>query len=252
MTLAMLPMGFGFDPLWFIMMGPAMLLALWAQFKLKATYARYSQVGNARGLTGADTARIILHRNGLSNVEIYPVDGELTDHYDPTKRAVFLSEGIYHSNSLAAVGVAAHEVGHAIQHKTAYPPLELRMRVVKTTNIASQAGMILITIGFFLSASRGAGLGTQLLWLGIFLFSSVALFQAITLPVEFDASRRAKNELARLGLVSPQENRHVAKVLTAAALTYVAALVSSSAQLMYYAKAALRHTRHQGDDDHRS
>lgn len=243
MTLALFPMGFGFDPLWFMMMGPAMLLAMWAQFKLKSTYAQYSQIGNARGLTGADTARIILDRNGLSNVEIHPVDGELTDHYDPTKRAVFLSEGIYHSHSLAAVGVAAHEVGHAIQHKTAYPPLELRMRVVKTTNIASQAGMILIMIGFFLSASKGSGLGSQLLWLGIVLFSSVALFQAITLPVEFDASRRAKDELARLGLVTPQENQHVSKVLSAAALTYVAALASSLMQLMYYVMAARRNNR---------
>jgi len=243
MILAMFPMGFGFDPLWLMMMAPAMLLALWAQFKLKSTYAKYSKVGSALWLTGADTARIILDRNGLSNIEIFPVEGELSDHYDPTKKAVFLSEGIYGSTSLAAVGVAAHEVGHAIQHKMAYGPLELRMRVVKTTNIASQIGMVLIMIGFFLSASQGSGWGSNLLWLGILLFSTVALFQAITLPVEFDASRRAKDELGRLGLVTPQENQQVSKVLSAAALTYVAALAQSLMQLMYYVMAARRRDR---------
>lgn len=239
MTLAMLPMGFGFDPLWFILMIPAMLLGLWAQFKLRSTFSRYSQVANARGLTGADTARIILDRNGLSNVEIYPVDGDLTDHYDPTKRAVFLSQSVYGSPSLAALGVAAHEVGHAIQHKAAYAPLELRMKVVKTTNFASQAGPILFMIGMFLNSS----LGSQLMWLGIILFSTMALFQAITLPVEFDASRRAKEELGRLGLVSPQENQHVGSVLSAAALTYVAALVTSMMQLLYYVMIARRQNR---------
>lgn len=243
MMLAMFPMGFGFDPLWFLLMGPAMLLAFWAQMRLKSTFGRYSEVGNARGLSGADAARIILDRNGLGNVEIHPVAGELSDHYDPRKRAVFLSESTYASRSLAAVGVAAHEVGHAIQHKAAYAPLELRMKVVGVTNIASTLGTWMIMIGMALTAMQGSRFGSNLLWFGIFLFSSLALFHAITLPVEYDASRRAKSELDRLGLVTPQEGRHVASVLSAAALTYVAALAQSLVQLLYFIMVARRRDR---------
>ncbi len=243
MTLALFPMGFGFDPIWFLFMIPAGLLAMWAQLKLKSTYGRYSQVGNARGVTGAQAARVILDRNGLSNVNIHVVPGELTDHYDPAKRAVFLSEENFSSSSLAAVGVAAHEVGHAIQHRTAYPPLHLRMAVVKSTNIASNLGTWLIMIGLFMTAAQESRFGSQMLWLGIVLFSSMALFQAITLPVEYDASRRAKEELSRLGLLTQEENRHVSKVLGAAALTYVAALASALSQLLYYIMIARRRDR---------
>jgi len=219
--------GYGLDPTMLIII-PGILLAMWAQFKLSATYGRYARVASERGITGADAARAILDRNGLANVEVFAVPGHLTDHYDPTKRAVFLSQENFQSHSLAAVGVAAHEVGHAIQHKQAYGPLALRMALVPVTGISSKLSTILILIGLILATP----MATKLLWAGVILFTVVAFFQLITLPVEYDASRRAKEQLVRLGLVSQVEQSHVSKVLSAAALTYVAAMVNSLLQLL--------------------
>jgi len=227
MTLALM-MG----PYWWMAI-PPMIVAMWAQYRLQSTYSELSQVGTDRGMTGAEAAREILDRNGLAGVPIHEVPGELTDHYDPSKRAVFLSEGTAYSTSVAAVGVAAHEVGHALQHKEAYAMLGLRMALVPVTGIASTASTILIFIGFLLGQMRGFyGLGNTLLILGIGFFSLVAFFQIITLPVEYDASARAKAQLQRLGLVTPREHEGVDRVLSAAALTYVAAMFAAVSQLL--------------------
>ncbi|MFO1460650.1 MAG: zinc metallopeptidase [Verrucomicrobiota bacterium] len=214
-----------------ILILPGLLMALWARWKLSSTYSTYSQIGTDSGITGAQAAREILDRNGLRDVEIFPVPGELSDHYDPSKRAVFLSEGVYQSPSLAAVGVAAHEVGHAIQHQQGYGPLGLRMAMVPVTGIASNAAMFLIFGGLFLGNILGP-LSSTLLWIGVGCYALMALFQIITLPVEYDASERAKSELTRLGLISSRELPGVRQVLSAAALTYVAAMLTAVLELV--------------------
>jgi Zn-dependent membrane protease YugP len=226
MTLAILG-GYYLPYFWVAL--PGALLAMWAQARLSSTYGRYYQVESEQGISGAEAARAILDRNGLANIEIYPVPGNLTDHYDPVKRAVFLSEQNFQSRSLAAVGVAAHEVGHAIQHRDAYALLGLRMALVSVTNISSNVSMLLIMIGMILSTPFAA----KLLWAGVILFSVVAFFQLVTLPVEYDASHRAKEQLLRLGLVTGREQQGIARVLSAAALTYVAALVNAILQLLH-------------------
>jgi len=215
---------------WFLMI-PAMLIGLWAQFKLRSNYARYSKVGTVRGYTGAQAAREILDRNGLPNVEIYEVEGTLSDHYDPTKRAVFLSRDIFHGNSVASVSVASHEVGHALQHKAAYGPLGLRMALVPITGIATNMAMFLILGGLFLSSVIGP-FSTTLLWIGVGCYALLAFFQLVTLPVEYDASSRAKEQLLRLGIIDPRESGGVSKMLGAAALTYVAAMISAVLELL--------------------
>lgn len=218
---------FYWDPFWWVMI-PGMLLAFWAQMRLSSTYNRYREVAIDRRITGAEAAREILDRNGLHSVEVYEVPGHLTDHYDPLKKAVFLSSEIFHTPSVAAVGVAAHEVGHALQHKEAYGPLGLRMALVGVTNFASQASTWIIIGGMIL----GGTLSGKIIWAGVALFSIVAFFQLVTLPVEYNASSRAKAQLLRLGLVTNREIADVDRVLGAAALTYVAALVNALLQLL--------------------
>ena len=223
---------FFIDPYFWLTI-PGMLLALWAQFRLRSMYGRYSRVAAGRGLTGAQAARYILDRNGLTDVDVHEVSGHLSDHYDPSKRAVFLSSENYHHPSLAAVGVAAHEVGHAIQHGTQYAWLGLRMSLVGVTGFASYAAWFAIMGGMILSSvSPRSSWGRLLLVAGILLFSATVFFQMITLPVEYDANRRAKAELLRLGLVTPDERSGVDKVLSAAALTYVAGMVSAMLELL--------------------
>lgn len=211
---------------------PGILLGIWAQFRLSSTYGTYSRVGNARGLTGAVAAREVLDSAGLHNVPVNEVGGHLTDHYDPTKKALFLSAENYHGQSLAAIGVAAHEAGHALQHKAAYAPLHLRMAMVPITNFASVAWGVIALAGYLL------GMFYQFLGIAIVLFTIIAAFQLITLPVEYDASRRAKEQLFRLGLIRDEERPGVSKVLNAAALTYVAALVTSVLQLLQFVMLA--------------
>lgn len=211
---------------------PGILLGMWAQFRLMGTYGKYSRIGNARGLTGAEAAREILDSAGLYQMPVNEVPGHLTDHYDPTKRALFLSSENYHGQSLAAIGVAAHEAGHALQHKAAYGPLHLRMAMVPITNFASIAWGILAVVGFLFHMLP------MFLSIAIVLFTIIAAFQLITLPVEYDASRRAKEQLFRLGLIQDNERPGVSKVLSAAALTYVAALVTSVLQLLQFVLAA--------------
>lgn len=225
--------GLFFGP-WDWLMIPGLLLGIWAQMKLMSTYRRYSEQPVETGLSGAEAAREILDRAGLSKVPVSMVPGQLTDHYDPMKRALFLSEGNYHGRSIAAVGVAAHEAGHALQHKAAYAPLQLRMMLVPATNIASKAVWIILLGGSLLMTFRliSPALFGALLPYAIGAFAVVTLFQLITLPVEYDASRRAKQQLAEIGIVRPNESGAVSRVLSAAALTYVAALVTSVLELL--------------------
>jgi Zn-dependent membrane protease YugP len=220
-----------FDVNYLLFMLPAILLGLWAQMKLMSAYGRYSRVGLFSGLTGAQAAREILDNAGLVRMPVQEVGGHLSDHYDPAKQALFLSSENYHGRSVAAVGVAAHEAGHALQHQAAYAPLKLRMSLVPVTQIASYAWLVLFVVGIILAASK-------LIWLAIGVFSLTMFFQLVTLPVEYDASRRAKEQLLRLGLVRPEESSGVSKVLNAAALTYLAALVSSVMQLLYFVNIA--------------
>ena len=214
-----------------LFMLPAMLVGLWAQFKLKSAYGQYSQVGLNSGVTGAEAAREILDQAGLSNVPVSEVGGHLTDHYDPTKRALCLSTDNFHGRSIAAVGVAAHEAGHALQHQGAYGPLHLRMTLVPVTRFASYAWIGIMLLGMFLASAK-------LIWVAIAVFSVTMLFSLVTLPVEYDASKRAKEQLLRLGIVRAEESEGVNKVLGAAALTYVAALVSSVMPLLYFLSMA--------------
>jgi len=207
---------------------PGLLLGIWAQIKLHLAYGKYSQVPVDSGMTGAQAARRILDAAGLNDMPVEEVPGHLTDHYDPTKRALFLSSENFHGQTVAAVGVAAHEAGHALQHQAAYGLFNVRMALVPVTNFASMAYTGILLLGMFM------GLFGMALWIIIATFSVITFFQLVTLPVEYDASRRAKEQLFRLGLVHEHERAGVSKVLDAAALTYVAALVSSILTLLYY------------------
>lgn len=200
---------------------------------LRATYNRWSKVQNASGLTGAEVAEAILRANNITNVKVESVPGQLSDHYDPTKRVVRLSEGIYGRASVAGMAVAAHEVGHAIQHARAYSPLQWRSALAPVANIGSQFGIYAAMIGLFLGAAG-------LLNIGIILFSAAVVFQVITLPVEFNASHRALVQLNNLGLVTQQDKRGARSVLSAAAMTYVAAAATSIAYLLYFIMASRR------------
>lgn len=210
---------------WFII--PGLLLGLYAQFRLSSSYGRYSRVPTNTGRSGAEAARELLDRSGLQDVGVNEVPGHLTDHYDPTKRALFLSSENFHGRTLAAVGVAAHEAGHALQHQAAYAPLKIRMALVPITQIASNAAIWLSVLGMFMGFAK-------LAVAGIVIFGVIAMFQLITLPVEYDASRRAKEQLLRFGLIDGSERAGVSSVLGAAALTYVAALVTSLLYLLHF------------------
>ncbi|MDD2371953.1 MAG: zinc metallopeptidase [Syntrophomonadaceae bacterium] len=207
---------------------PALILSIYAQLKVKSTFNRYSKVRSSRGISGAEVATTILRRNGMSGqVGVEPVAGSLSDHYDPTTHKVRLSETVYDNNSIAAIGVAAHEVGHAIQHHESYGPLELRHRIVPIANFASGASFPVLLLGFFMQS-------LDLIMVGVILFSAVVVFHLVTLPVELNASRRAVAQLSSSGIISGTEVPMVKKVLGAAALTYLAATLSSIATLLYY------------------
>ncbi len=217
---------------WVFILLPGLLIGIWAQIKLRHAYGKYRQVPVDSGMTGAQAAREILDQAGLNNVPVEEIPGNLSDHYDPSKRALFLSSDNFRGQTVAAVGVAAHEAGHALQHQAAYGMFNLRMALVPVTQFASMAYLPIFLIGAILHALNIA------LLLIIVVFSIITLFQLVTLPVEYDASRRAKEQLFRLGLVHEQERAGVSKVLDAAALTYVAALVSSMLNLLYYITVA--------------
>jgi uncharacterized protein len=210
---------------------PALLLGLWAQLKTKSAFQRNARIRTARAMTGAQVARQVLDGNGLYEVQVERVEGFLSDHYDPGKRVLRLSPDVYDGQSLSAAGVAAHEAGHAIQHKLGYAPLQLRSVMVPTVQIGSWIGPIIFMVGLFMAGS----MGTSLAWIGVALFAAVALFSVVTLPVEFDASRRAKQQLVAGGIVIGNEIQGVNAVLSAAAMTYVAGAVQAISTLLYYA-----------------
>lgn len=218
---------YGIDIYYILLVIPAVIFAGWAQMKVKSTFKAYSRSATRSGLTGAAIARRILDANGLQEVQVEHVSGNLTDHYDPSSKVIRLSDSVYASASISAIGVAAHETGHALQHATAYTPLTIRNMIIPVTNIGSKLSMPMLILGFIL--------GNGFEWMvvaGLVLFALVALFQLITLPVEFNASRRAIATLNSFGIVDSVEESGVRKVLTAAALTYVAALIVSLAQLL--------------------
>jgi Zn-dependent membrane protease YugP len=216
-----------FDPLYIIMIAPALLLSIFAQMRVKASYSKYSKVPTYRGITGAQAAREILLSEGIHDVAIELSRGFLSDHYDPRSRVLRLSESVYSGNSLASVGVAAHEAGHAIQHAQGYAPLKMRSALVPVSSIGSNLAWPLLIIGFIFMAK-------SLILAGIIFFSLAVLFQLITLPVEFNASSRALQALPASGILSDSEVAGARKVLSAAALTYVAAAASAVVQLLYF------------------
>lgn len=214
---------YGFDPT-FIILIPAILFTIYAQFKVSSTTSRYLKVKSQRGFTGEQTARKILDINGLYDVRIEMVRGRLSDHYDPRSKVLRLSQDIYYGTSITSIAVAAHECGHAIQHAKGYAPLNLRSSLVPVVNFASNMSWFLIALGLFMSG--------PLLRIGILLFSASVIFQLVTLPVEFNASNRAMVQLADIGILEGKELSQGRRVLTAAALTYVAAALTSVLQLL--------------------
>ncbi len=217
--------------MWILLFVITMVVTFGVQIYLRRTYGKWEKVANTSGLTGAETARAILNANGLDNVAIEPVRGMLSDHYDPRTRTVRLSENHFARASVAGSAVAAHEVGHAIQHAKAYAPLQWRSALVPIANIGGNFAPLLIMFGFF---SISSAFGQNMVLLGIGLFGAAVLFQFITLPVEFDASRRANVEMQRLGIATTGDISGSKQVLNAAALTYVAAAATSLAYLLMY------------------
>ena len=219
----MYPYYYGFDYTYFIYILPGLILALYAQAKISSAYEKYSKIGSSTNLSGAEVAREILDRNGLNYVKINMVDGKLSDHYDPRDKTLNLSRDVYYKNSIASVSIAAHEVGHAIQDSVEYVPLKVRDALVPLANLGTQLSFFLIILGFFFSVFFTK--------LGIALFFFAVLFQIVTLPVEFNASNRAKIELAN-GIISEEDLTGTRKVLSAAALTYVASTIVAIGQFL--------------------
>jgi hypothetical protein len=221
-----------FDPLYWMLLAPALLLSIWATVKVKRSFARASQIAPSTGMSGAEAAARVLATHGLRNVAIEPAEGFLSDHYDPRHKVLRLSPDVYQGRSLAAVGVAAHEAGHAIQDATAYGPLAIRNGLVPMAAVGSNLSFILFFVGLMLGAAHTFW-GRNLVLAGIVLFAATVVFQLVNLPVEFDASRRARQVLVTNGIIAPQEEREVARVLNAAALTYVAATLTAVLTLLY-------------------
>jgi Zn-dependent membrane protease YugP len=218
--------------MYFILIGPGILLMLWAQSRVRGTYKKWSNVANMRRTTGAQAARMVLDSNGLHDVPVEAVPGELSDHYDPRTRVLRLSQGVYGVPSVAAVAIAAHEAGHAIQHAKGYAPLKVRTSIVPLVSIGSNFGFIVLILGIMLQVSG-------LAWVGVGLFALSTLFALVTLPVEFDASNRARAALVTVGLVdggvaNGEESKGVKAVLDAAAWTYIAGFATSVLTLLYY------------------
>ncbi len=219
--------GLYFDPVYLMFALPALILGLYAQMKIRTSYSKYLRVANSRGITGLQAARYLLDSAGLYDVEIEGTPGELSDHYDPSSRKLRLSRGVANSPSVAALGIVAHEVGHAVQHAEGYGPLQVRSAIVPIVSIGTWLGPILFIIGFLLQAY-------DLAVLGVLAFAGAAVFSLITLPVELNASSRAMQMLTKAGLVTQQEYNGAKSVLSAASLTYVAAAAQSISTLLYY------------------
>lgn len=219
----MYPYYYGFDYTYFIYILPGLILAFYAQAKISSAYEKYKKIGSSTNLSGAEVAREILDRNGLNYVKINLVNGKLSDHYDPRDKTLNLSRDVYYKNSIASVSIAAHEVGHAIQDSVEYVPLKVRATLVPLANLGTQLSFFLIIFGFFFSVF--------FIKLGIALFFFAVLFQIVTLPVEFNASNRAKKELAN-GIISEEDLIGTREVLNAAALTYVASTIVAIGQFL--------------------
>jgi uncharacterized protein len=216
-----------FDPFWLVIAVPTMLLSLWASWNVKSTFNKYSRVASRKGWTGAAAARELISRRGAHGVRVEETSGFLSDHYDPGAKVLRLSADVYHGHSLAALGVAAHEAGHAIQHATNYGPLNFRSWIVRPAMIGSNLGTMIAGLGLMAQS-------TGMVWIGVVLFGAFVVFTLVTLPVEFDASNRAVAELQSLGMIDSFEVPGTKAVLRAAAMTYVAAAVSAILQLLYF------------------
>ncbi len=225
-------MYFGIDWTYIVLVLPAMLLAMLASWSVNHTFEKYSELLSSRGITGAQAARMVLDANGLQHIPVCPIAGSLTDHYDPTTSTINLSQTVYGSTSCAAIGVACHECGHAIQHATDYLPIRIRSAIIPITNLGSRLAVPLILIGILLSAISAKF--AVIAYLGIACFALSAVFQLVTLPTEFDASRRALRTIEEANLLTDDEFSGAKKVLRAAAMTYVAALGVSLAQLLRF------------------
>jgi Zn-dependent membrane protease YugP len=215
-----------FDPMYLLFIAPGLLLALWASYRVRKAFDEFSQVRSEYGHSGAEAAEILLRHAGIHDVRVVPTNGYLSDHYNPLTKELALSEGVYHGRSVAAIGIAAHEMGHALQHASGYAPLWLRSALVPTANLGSSLGYIVMALGLVISP--------YLVLVGAALFSAVLVFQIVTLPVEFNATARAKALVLETGLVRPYEMEGVHRVLSAAALTYVAAVISTLLVMLYY------------------
>ncbi|MDR2542328.1 MAG: zinc metallopeptidase [Treponema sp.] len=222
-----------FDYYYLVLVVPTLILSMWAQFKVKSTFNKYSKISCSRKITGSDAAALLLKAHNINNVKIEAVRGALTDHYDPSSKKVRLSDPVYGSTSIAAIGVAAHEAGHAIQHATRWSPLVMRSTLVPVANIGSRFGPILAIIGLFISGDPAYdSLSSMLFTIGILLFTGAVVFYLITLPVEFNASNRAIAILRANNVLNEKELNGVKSVLTAAALTYVASALTAIASLV--------------------
>ncbi len=217
--------GFFIDYYYIILVIPAMLISLWAQFKVKSTYKKYSAVNNSKNITGAYAAQTVLTHYGITDVRIERVSGTLSDHYDPKSKVIRLSDGVYSSNSIAAIGIACHEAGHAAQHAQNYVPIKVRNSLIPICNIGSTLGVPLALFGYILGFE-------PLISIGLLLYAAITVFQLVTLPVEFNASRRALKVIDETNMLYDDESGGAKKVLTAAAMTYVAAMLVSLANLL--------------------
>jgi uncharacterized protein len=222
-----------FDPVYFIFVGPALLLSMYASFKVKSAFKKYSKVATASGLTGAQAAAKMLRSEGVTNVEIEPTKGFLSDHYDPRSKTLRLSPDVYSGRSVASLGVATHEAGHALQDAGGYAPLKLRSAIVPAASIGSKLAWPLLIIGGIIMYT-GSVFGLVMVKIGIIFFSVAVAFQLVTLPVEFNASKRALRALSSSGMLMEEEVSGARKVLNAAALTYVAAAATAVLQLLYF------------------
>jgi Zn-dependent membrane protease YugP len=229
---------FFFDPLWFMIMIPPLIFMIYAQARVNSAFNKYSKVVNSQHITGSEAAEKLLQSNGLGNVRVEEVKSRLGDHYDPSKKVLRLSPAVANTPSVAALGIVAHEVGHAVQDKVGYSYMRFRMSLVPAANLGSTLGYVFVILGFLL-AMFGAAFGMTVVWVGVFLFSLAVIFSLVTLPVEYNASNRARQMLRSTGLVVAQEYDGASAVLSAAALTYVAATLQAVAQLFYFVLLAM-------------
>jgi Zn-dependent membrane protease YugP len=229
---------FFFSPLWFAFMIPPLIFMIYAQAKVNSAFNKFSKVANSQRITGSQAAEKLLQSNGLGNVKVEEIKTRLGDHYDPSKKVLRLSPAVANTPSVAALGIVAHEVGHAVQDQVGYGYMKFRTSLVPAANLGSTLGYVFVFLGFLL-AMFGAAFGMTVVWAGVFLFSLAVLFSLVTLPVEYNASNRARQMLRNSGLLVAQEYDGASAVLSAAALTYVAATLQAVAQLFYFVMLAL-------------